>query len=122
MAMKKKTTIGGVPPKPKKATSSTNKASGYLNPNAAGNKKATPKTSTTVTKSGRKITVSASTSGGGTGNKTVKPGSMVTKPKLVPTKPANPVSFQGGQAAGYRNAPYSKAMGQGKLKRNTKNK
>jgi hypothetical protein len=55
-------------------------------------------------------------------NKTLKPGSMVTKPKLVPTKPANPISFQGGQPAGYRNVPFAKAMGQGKLKRNTKNK
>jgi len=120
MAMKKKTTIGGAVPKPKKATSATNKASGYLNPKAAGNKTAAPKT--TVTKSGRKITVTASTSGGGTGNKTVKPGSMVNKPKLIPTKPANPISFQGGQPAGYRNVPFARAMGQGKLKRNTKNK
>jgi hypothetical protein len=120
MAIKKKTTISGAIPKPKKATSATNKASGYLNPKAAGNKTAAPKT--TVTKSGRKITVTASTSGGGTGNKTIKPGSMVTKPKLVPTKPANPISFEGGQPSGYRNVPFAKAMGQGKLKRVTKKK
>jgi hypothetical protein len=63
--MKKKATVGGVPPKPaKNTTGATNKTSGYLNPNAAGNKKAAPKT--TVTKSGMKITASASASGGGT--------------------------------------------------------
>ena len=118
--MKKKTTIGGAVPKPKKATSSTNKASGYLNLNAPGNKNAAPKT--TVTKSGRKITISGSSRGGGGSNKTLKPGSMVTNPKVVPSKPRNPISFEGGQPSGYRNVPYGKAMGQGKLKRNTKNK
>jgi len=92
MALKKKTTISGALPKPaKNTTGATNRTSGYLNPKAAGNKNATPKTSTTVTKSGRKITVSASTSSSGnTGNKSVKPGSMATQTKIVKDKPAAP--------------------------------
>jgi hypothetical protein len=86
--MKKKTTIGGVPPKPaKNTTGATNRTSGYLNPNAAGNKKAAPKT--TVTKSGRKITVSASTSGGSGANsgKSLKFGGIGQSTKVVPSKP-----------------------------------
>ena len=85
--MKKKTTIGGVPPKPaKNTTGATNRTSGYLNPNAAGNKKPAPKT--TVTKSGMKISITGTTSGGGTNRgKSFKPGSMATSSKLVPSKP-----------------------------------
>jgi len=85
--MKKKTTIGGVPPKPaKNTTGATNRTSGYLNPNAAGNKKPAPKT--TVTKSGMKISITGTTSGGGTNRgKSFKPGGIATSSKLVPSKP-----------------------------------
>jgi hypothetical protein len=89
--MKKKATIGGASPKPaKNTTGATNRTSGYLNPKAAGNRNATPKTYTTTTKSGIKITASGSSSGGGTGNKSVKPGSMATQTKVVKDKPAAP--------------------------------
>ena len=77
-------------------------------------------TKTVVTKSGVKITGTGSSSK--IVNKILKPGSMASNSKLVPTKPRNPISFQGGQPSGYRNVPYAKAMGQGKLKRNTKKK
>jgi endo-alpha-1,4-polygalactosaminidase (GH114 family) len=73
-----------------KRIGATNRTSGYLNPKAAGNRNATPKTYTTTTKSGIKITASGSSSGGGTGNKSVKPGSMVTQTKVVKDKPAAP--------------------------------
>jgi hypothetical protein len=87
MAMKKKATIGGALPKPaKNTTGATNRTSGYLNPNAAGNKKPAPKT--TVTKSGMKISITGTASGGGTNRgKSFKPGSMATSSKLVPSKP-----------------------------------
>ena len=90
--MKKKATIGGASPKPaKNTTGATNRTSGYLNPKAAGNKNATPKTATTITKSGRKITVSGSSSpSSNVGSKSVKPGSMVTQTKIVKDKPAAP--------------------------------
>jgi hypothetical protein len=88
MAMKKKATIGGALPKPaKNTTGATNRTSGYLNSNAAGNKKATPKTS--VTKSGMKISISGSTSGGGANSgKSLKPGAMNQSTKFVKSKPA----------------------------------
>jgi hypothetical protein len=79
--MKKKTTIGGVPPKPaKNTTGATNRTSGYLNPNAAGNKKVAPKKSTIkITGSAKAAPVEV--------KKTFKPGSMITSSKLVPSKP-----------------------------------
>ncbi len=101
--MKKKATISGARPKPaKNTTGATNRTSGYLNPNAAGNKKAAPKTS--VTKSGMKISISGSTSGGASANtgKSLKPGAMNQSTKTVRSKPGNTVSYVGGQASGYR--------------------
>jgi hypothetical protein len=102
--MKKKATIvGGLPRPTRNTTGATNRTSGYLNPNAAGNKTAAPKT--TVTKSGRKITATASTSGGGTSNKTFKPGSMVTQSKVVTTKPKKKTTA----STSYSPAPMSAA-------------
>ena len=85
--MKKKTTIGGAAPKPaKNTTGATNRTSGYLNPNAAGNKKPAPKT--TVTKSGMKISITGTASGDDTNRgKSFKPGGIATSSKLVPSKP-----------------------------------
>ena len=90
MALKKKTTISGASPKPPKSTTgATNRTSGYLNPNAAGNKKATPKTYTTTTKSGRKIITSASSVGGSGANSggSLKFGGIGQTTKVVTTKP-----------------------------------
>jgi hypothetical protein len=105
--MKKKTTIGAVPPKPpKNTTGATNRTSGYLNPNAAGNKKVAPKKSTIkITGSAKAAPVEV--------KKTFKPGSMITSSKNVIVTPAKkastsyspkPMAGNDKKAAGFRGA------------------